>query len=348
MKHKILIVVTLCALLFSACGTQPAETPKPADTTAPQQPKATEALQATEAPKAVNTPLFTEVPKPTKSKPVLYLTSVKGQVEVRMKGTKDFTPGQVGQKLGEGTEVRTGADSIAVLYRDKTSMVIVDQKSEVQVKELAFKAGKPITLVSLKLGAAAIDHKGKLPDGAVLAIEAPDKSQNGVVHSTIRVSYDPETKVMTAVCTSGECNLVKGDQSLSLKQGEAVDVEGLAPLPNMPEEMSTDQANQFLAMADQLCGCQIDIGDIYDIDLESYAPPDDEVPTPEEDLENSADEEGNSIEDEDETPTDESGDSVDGENPPDDNGNGENPPDEGGESPDGGGESPDGGGEGGE
>jgi hypothetical protein len=297
MLRKILIVLTICVLLISACSPKAAEPQKPTNAAGQAAaPQATEASKPTDASKPANTPQFTEVPKPSKSKPVLYLTSAKGQVEVRPDAKSDFAPGKVGQKLGEGAEIRTGTDSVAVLYRDKTSMVIVDAKSEVQVKQVAFKAGKPITLVSLKSGAAAVDHKGELPEGAVLAVEAPDKSSSGVLHSTIRVSYDPATKLMTAVCTSGECNLVKGDQSLSLKQGQAVDVEGLAPLPDLPEEMTTDQANEFLAMADQICGCQLTLGEIQDLDLEELSPPNDEVPTAEEDLENSADEDGNTVE----------------------------------------------------
>jgi hypothetical protein len=182
-----------------------------------------------------------------------------------------------------------------------------------------------------------------------------NRTANSVVHSTIRVSYDPETKIMTAICTSGECNMVKGDQKLTLQEGQAVDLTGLAPLPNMPEEMSTEQANQFLAMADQMCGCQVDIGDIHDVDLESFSPPDEEVPTPEEDLENSADEDGNTVdEDGDTVDENENTDETDIETPPEDNGTdntpqdgNDAPPDEGGgdTSPDGGGgEGEDGGG----
>jgi hypothetical protein len=326
MLRKILIMLTICVLLISACSPKAAEPPKPTDTAGQAAaPQATEVSAPTEVSKPVNTPQFTEVPKPSKSKPVLYLTSAKGQVEVRPDAKSDFAPGKVGQKLGEGAEIRTGTDSVAVLYRDKTSMVIVDSKSEVLVKQVAFKAGKPITLVSLKSGAAAVDHKGELPEGAVLAVEAPDKSSNGVLHSTIRVSYNPETKLMTAVCTSGECNLVKGDQSLTLKQGQAVDVEGLAPLPEMPEEMTTDQANEFLAMADQICDCQLTLGEIQDLDLEELSPPDDEVPTAEEDLENSADEDGNTVEE---------------DSSPDEDGSEITPPEDGGETPPDGSEAP--------
>jgi len=299
MKRNTLIfstVITVLALLISACGANPTAVPKPADSASQSAAShVTESPQATEASTPVATPQFTEVPKPTKTKPMLYLTSVKGQVEVREKADATYAPAKVGQKIGEGAQIRTGAESVVVLYRDKLSMVVVDQSSEVQVKQLAFKSGKPITVVSLMSGAAAVEHKGKLPEGAILAVETPNKQQNGVVGSILRVSFDPETKLLTAVCVTGDCHLVRGDQTLDLKEGQEVDVSGLAPLPGMPEEMTTEQANQFLAMGNQMCGCQITLSEIREGGgLLSIVPPLDEVPSPEEDLQNSADENGDS------------------------------------------------------
>jgi hypothetical protein len=218
---------------------------------------------------------------------------VRGQVEVRENVSGQFAPARAGQEYGVGTEIRTGADGVIALYRNTLSLIVLDQNSVMLVKKLGFKSGQPITILSLITGAAAVDHKGKLPAGALLAIETPGEQQSGVAGSTIRVSYNPETRLTTATCTSGECNLVKGDQTLGLREGQQVDVAGLDLLPDMPDEMSTEQANQFLAMANQMCGCELPVSEVRDVELDSLTPPPDDVPTPEEDLENSADENGN-------------------------------------------------------
>lgn len=311
MKQKIWTIVVVCAIVISACGTKPVETSQPV---APPQftatPKASEAPQSTETPKPTEALKLTEIPRPTKTQPMLFITLVKGMVEVRQTASETYTPAKVGQKIGEGAEIRTGVDGVAVLYRDKISMVMLDRSSEMRVKKLAFKSSKPITILSLKNGAAAIEHKGKLPEGAIFALEAPNKDRSGVVGSTLRVSYDPETKIMTAVCVTGECNLVKGDQKVNLTEGQYVDVQGLAPLPNMPEEMTTEQANQFLSMAHQMCGCELTLSEIRDQGLEELVPPLDDVPTPEEDLEQSTDENGDTV-DENGNTIDENGDTVD-------------------------------------
>jgi hypothetical protein len=343
MKRNVWAIIVVCALVISACGTKPTEAP-PAPPQSAETPKAVEtAPQSTEAAKPTEAVKLTEVPRPTKTQPMLYITQVKGTVEVRLPESETFAPAKVGQKIGEGAMIRTSADGNAVLYRDKISMVILDKSSEMQVKKLAFKSSKPITILSLTSGAAAVEHKGKLEEGSVFALETPNKDKGGVVGSTIRVSYDPETKTMTAVCVTGECNLVKGDQKLSMTEGQAVDVQGLAPIPSMPEEMTTEQANQFLAMADQMCGCELTIGEIRDQGLEELVPPSEDVPTPEEDLEQSANEDGDTV-DENGNTTDENGDTVDpngnivpdttdeqppadGEQPPAD---GEQPPADGG------------------
>jgi hypothetical protein len=312
MKRNIWALIVVCALVISSCGTKPAEAPPAAPSQSAESPKATEAPRSTDAPKPTDTVKLTEVPRPTKTQPMLYVTSVTGTVEVRRAENEAFAPAKVGQKIGEGAMIRTSADGIAVLYRDKISMVVLDKSSEMRVKKLAFKSSKPITILSLSNGAAAVEHKGKMEEGAVFALETPNKDKSGVVGSTLRVSYDPETKTMTAVCVTGECNLVKGDQKLNLTEGQAVDVQGLAPIPGMPEEMTTEQANQFLGMAHQMCGCELTIGEIRDQGLEELVPPLDEVPTPEEDLEQSANENGDTV-DENGNTTNENGDTVDPE-----------------------------------
>jgi hypothetical protein len=86
------------------------------------------------------------------------------------------------------------------------------------------------------------------------------------------VQYNAETKVMTATCLTGTCEFVRGEQKLTLEAGQAVDIEGLQPPPGAPEEMSVDQANQFLAMGGQLCGCEITIGEIRDGGLSQTSP----------------------------------------------------------------------------
>jgi hypothetical protein len=287
-------VSVLLAVLLTlvACSgnqsTAPAATPEPAATEVPatqsSAPSATEAVS--EQPQNAEKVL-----------PMLHIAMVKGQVEIRENADGQFAPAQAGQKIGVGVEIRTGTDGIVALYRDTLSMVVLDQSSAMVVKKLAFKDGKPITILFLIKGAAAVEHNGKLPEGAMLSIETPNQQVSGVLGSTVRVSFDTSVTppVMTATCISGECNFVKGDQTLSLQEGQQIDVTGMVPLPGMPNvmEISEEQANQFLAQAHAMCGCDLPISEIRDTGLTTLAPPEDGVPSPEEDLQNSADENGN-------------------------------------------------------
>jgi hypothetical protein len=297
MSFMLASILSIAVFAVAACGgSAPASAEAPAAVT--EAPAA-----VTEAPAAVvEAPAATEAPvaeaKPVeKTPPMLHIALVKGQVEIRESTGGEFIPATMGQKIGVGAEIRTGADGIVALYRDTLSMVVLDQKSVMVVKKLGFTAGQPITILALINGAAAVEHNGKLPEGAILAIETPNKQLSGVVGSTVRVSFDTTATppVMTATCISGECNFVKGDQTLSLTEGQQVDVTGMVPLPGMPNvmEISTEQANGFLAQAHQMCGCDLPISEIRDTGLTTLTPPSDDVPTPEQDLKNSADENGN-------------------------------------------------------
>ncbi len=258
MKRKFYIVISVFAismLLLAACGGGEATTAPVQDAGEP-----TTQTQSTEAPVAEQF--------------VLHVTNIKGLVEVRASANDEYAPAEVGQELGEGAQIRTGADGIVALYRDAITMVIIDVNSEAQIKTLGGTVEVPITIISVLTGAAALEHHAeKLPEGAVLSIETPEGNTGQILGSTVRVQYNPETKLMTATCLTGTCNFVRGDQTLTLQAGQAVDIEGLQPPPGSPEEMSTDQANQFLAMGTQLCGCQITIGEIRDGGLEQTSPP---------------------------------------------------------------------------
>ncbi len=214
----------------------------------------------------------------------LQIATVRGTVEVRQSSSDTFAPAVEGQRLREGAEIRTGADGIVALYRDSRTMVIIDNNSQAVVKTLGGSKDVPVTEILLTSGAAALEHREtKLPEGAVFQVSTPDGDASGIVGSTVRVAYNPDTKVLTATCLTGECNFVRGDQKLTLQQGQAVDVKGLAPIPGAPSEMTVDQANQFLAMGLQLCGgCPISIEQIRDGGLGETAPPPDDVETPSE------------------------------------------------------------------
>jgi len=204
----------------------------------------------------------------------LQVTNIKGTVEVRASANDSFAPAEVGQRLAEGAQIRTGADGIVALYRDALTMMVVDNNSEAQIKTLGGTVEIPITVVTVLKGAVALEHHAeKLPEGSILNVETPEGNTGQILGSTVRVQYNPETKVMTATCLTGTCEFVRGDQKLTLEQGQAVDVTGLQPPPGAPSEMTTEQANQFLAMGGQLCGCEITIGEIRDGGLEQASPP---------------------------------------------------------------------------
>lgn len=204
----------------------------------------------------------------------LQVTNIKGTVEVRASANGSYAPAEVGQRLSEGAQIRTGADGIVALYRDALTMMVVDNNSEAQIKTLGGTVEVPITVVTVLNGAVALEHHAeKLPEGSILNVETPEGNTGQILGSTVRVQYNPETKVMTATCLTGTCEFVRGDQKLTLEAGQAVDVTGLQPPPGAPSEMTTEQANQFLAMGGQLCGCEITIGEIRDGGLEQTSPP---------------------------------------------------------------------------
>lgn len=256
MKRKIALFIFLTiALLVAACGGATSATEAPAQDTS------SDSSQPTDVP-AQATVFYLQV------------TNIKGTVEVRSSANDAYAPAEVGQRLGQGAQIRTGADGIIALYRDKLTMVIVDNSSEAEVKTLGGTVEVPITIIKVLAGAVGLEHHAeKLPEGAILSVETPEGNTGNVLGSTVRVQYNPETKLMTATCLTGTCEFVRGDQKLTLEAGQAVDVEGLQPPPGAPSEMTTDQANQFLAMGYQLCGgCPITIGEIRDGGLEQTSP----------------------------------------------------------------------------
>lgn len=260
MKKKFFVLISLLviSMLLVACGgggSAPAEAPAPAQDASGTTTQATEASVAA-------------------SEFFLQITNIKGTVEVRASVNDSYAPAEVGQRLAEGAQIRTGADGIVALYRDALTMMIVDNNSEAQIKTLGGTVEVPITVVTVLSGAAALEHHAeKLPEGSILSVETPEGNTGQILGSTVRVQYNPETKIMTATCLTGTCEFVRGDQKLTLEQGQAVDVTGLQPPPGAPSEMTTEQANQFLAMGGQLCGCEITLSEIRDGGLEKTSPP---------------------------------------------------------------------------
>ncbi len=275
------LVFVVIALFLAACGggAPVAEEPAPAQESSSGQGTTDSSASATEAPASEGTSAF-----------FLQIAKVVGTVEVRASAGDEYAPAQEGQRLLVGAQIRTGADGVVALYRDAKTMVIIDSNSEAEIKTLDGTAEVPVTVVLLLSGAAALDHHGEqLAEGAIFRVETPEGNNGGIVGSTVRVQYNPETKVMTATCLTGTCEFVRGDQKLTLQAGQAVDVEGLQPPPGAPEEMSVEQANQFLAMGGQLCGCEIKIGEIREVGLSGAAPAPENLDQPSGETENSND-----------------------------------------------------------
>ncbi|MBK8618359.1 MAG: hypothetical protein IPN96_14835 [Anaerolineales bacterium] len=260
MQRKFFVLISMFVismLLLVACGGSAAT-----EVSSPAQDTGGTTTQATDAPIESATGF------------VLLISNVVGTVEVRDSANDAYAPAAVGQKLSEGAQIRTGADGIVALYRDSITMVVIDANSEAQIKTLSGTVEVPITIISILTGAAALEHHAeRLPEGSIFSIETPEGNTGQILGSTVRVQYNPETKLMTATCLTGTCTFVRGEQNLTLEQGQAVDVTGLQPPPGAPEEMTVEQANQFLAMGTQLCGCEITLSEIRDGGLEQTSPP---------------------------------------------------------------------------
>jgi hypothetical protein len=129
---------------------------------------------ATAQPVADATQVSTEVAQAPASEFFLQITNVKGLVEVRENANEAYAAAEVGQRLSEGAQIRTGEDGIISLYRDAITMVIIDHDSEAEIKTLAGTAEVPVTVISLLTGAAALEHHAeKLPEGSIFSIETP-------------------------------------------------------------------------------------------------------------------------------------------------------------------------------
>lgn len=266
---KILLVTSLTmTLLISACGasTQPAKSAtEPVSTEAP--------VQLTEA--SINSEFFLE------------FANIKGKVEVRATSNSEFTPAKIGQRIGEGTEIRTGADGIAGLYRDSLTLIIVDNDTEIQVKTLQGTQEVPITVMLLSHGTAVLSHHAeKLPEGAIFAFETSDGDTVSIIGSTVmfKINAGGDLKIIPlegeriVTTLEGDAKYEHGEKSQTLHGGQSITTEGSNPLPNSPSEMTTEQTNEFINMGSRIAGREIEIEDIKDGGFADIVPPPSDLP----------------------------------------------------------------------
>ena len=268
MNRSLTLMLTF-ALLLSACGTTSAP---PATTAAGSNSAGTNPTSAPansgDANQTGRTATFTEI---------------TGQVEARAAQTGEFAPASDGLTLTAGGETRTGEDGKARLdlVPDGTIIRVVPNTS-FTLTDLSGGETDPSSKIELFFGQVFI-----LLKGGSLDVETPSGVAS-VRGSLLGVSFDAQTKKLTATCREGHCSLSDEDESIELTAGEAVDsFDGdIAdePRPLTEEEIQewqeeVPEADEFLEENPEATEAPTEVATEAPTDVPTDAPTDAPVPT---------------------------------------------------------------------
>lgn len=211
-------------LLLASCATAEATPPAATEAGAPL-------ADSTPPPPA---PVDADMPSRSAS-----LTEIENLVEARASESETYAPATSGQTLPVGGEVRTGENGRARLdLLSDGTIVRVAPNSTFTLAALEGDASAPSSKIQLAFGKVWI-----LLNGGSLDVETPSGVAS-VRGSLLGVSFDPQTKALTATCLEGHCNLSDDDESIDLTDGQAVDsIDG--DIADEPRDMTDEEIQEW-------------------------------------------------------------------------------------------------------
>ena len=226
MIRRLFPALTLLLFLIS-CAT--AQTTPPASTEAGASP-------AESAPAPVVPSASTKAPPAARS---ASFNEVQNAVEARASASESFAPAIPGQTLAVGGEVRTGEDGRARLdLLPDGTVVRLAPNSAFTLAALEGNGSAPTSKIKLAVGKVWI-----LLKGGSLEVQAPSGVAS-VRGSLLSVSFDPQTKTLTATCREGHCSLSDDDESIELTAGQAVDsFDG--DIADEPRDMTDEELQEW-------------------------------------------------------------------------------------------------------
>lgn len=230
MRHKIISLCALSALILSACAAPPSPTPSLAPA-----PSAT-VLVPTPIPSA--TP--TATPAPNNAAQLMELVNI---VDSRLNASSEWAEAVESQSLFEGGGVRTGEGSAARIDLAGGSIVRLAAESSFQLEAFPVATENPITRLLLSSGKVFI-ALGSLVAGQTIEVETP-VGVASVRGSILGVVLDTETGEVVVGCLEGHCALSNeaGTQELVEKQQTAASAPDQPPAP--PEPLSGQLLKDF-------------------------------------------------------------------------------------------------------
>ncbi len=215
------------------------------------------------------------------------LVGVEGTVElVTVRGKTMLA--QAGQTLAVGDQIRTYADGRATLELDDGTVTVIAENTVFEIKTLAGDSASPITRFFINVGAVFSFHKDELPPGAAYEVQTPSGvaairgSSVGVIHGLLESATAPGSKrarpvtqiggVSRVTCLEGNCSATTSDQSVSLTDAEAVNIETVGKLGSV-EPMTSEDFEGWIEAFETARAA----GLLSGIDQDEFIPP---TPTP--------------------------------------------------------------------
>jgi hypothetical protein len=238
--------VGLIGLVLAACGGGASGS---SVTAAPAGGAATEAISSSQMPAASRS---------------VVLSHVTGAVQMSENAAGNPTPAAADQPIVPGSSIQTGQGGSATLELEDGTRVKLEENTSMDVVQLAGTPEVPVSKFRLNGGQAYAFHQGAFPEGASFDIETPAGTAS-IQHSMMSVSFDKDTGKIRLTCLEGDCSLNRGEQSLNLTGGQAVDITGLAGAFDQSFVRNMTQAEvQGWIDANLACECGYDIRFIFD------------------------------------------------------------------------------------
>jgi hypothetical protein len=187
------------------------------------------------------------------------ISHVEGDVKYSATAAGSPAAAAADQAVVPGARLQTGADGHATLALEDGTRVELEANTSLDVTKLEGTPEVPVSHFTLNNGSAYVFHQGALPAGAAFDITTP-AGTGSIQHSMMSIAFDKETGKIRLTCLEGACSLNRGDQSLNLNGGQAVDISGLGDKfdQSFVRNMSQEEIQAWIN-ANLTCGCNIDI-----------------------------------------------------------------------------------------